>query len=278
MQKCPAEVLKQIVCCFDLNSERDRKAAESAAVLFRAIAPIAQAELFRSVSLTREKRSNALLRALKQNGTLAKHTKCVEFWSGAILALARPKNKLCSHLAHVQRLLIFDFDFESADVIKRAFGNGRFKEVTSLVITRGTCTDSAVTALVGLFRGTLQHLKVTNTTITDDEGRHLSVSGCDRLQSLIIVETNVSFFLRAGNQVRDLFVHMGLQDDLDAGASAFKGTSLLKLERLTLDMAKGAIRKRFRFRSEDDYDEYVEDLGKWRGLCFIYTHMLTHET
>jgi hypothetical protein len=278
MQKCPAEVLKQIVCCFDLNSERDRKAAESAAVLFRAIAPIAQAELFRSVSLTREKKFNALLRALKQNGTLAKHIKCVEFWSGAILALARPKNKLSSHLAHVQRLLIFDFDFESEKVIMRAFGNGRFKEVTSLVITRGTCKDSAVTALVGLFRGTLQHLKVTNTSITDDEGRRLSVSGCHRLQSLIIAETNVSFFLEAGNQVRDLFVHLGLQDDLDAGASAFKGTSLLKLERLTLDMAKGAIRKRFRFRSEDDYDEYVEDLGKWRELCFIYTRILTHET
>jgi hypothetical protein len=41
MQKCPAEVLKQIICCFDLNHKRDRKAAESAAVLFRAIAPVA---------------------------------------------------------------------------------------------------------------------------------------------------------------------------------------------------------------------------------------------
>jgi hypothetical protein len=272
MQKCPAEVLKQIICCFDLNSKRDRKAAESTAMLFRAIAPIAQAELFRSVSLTREKRCNALLRAFKQNGTLAKHIKCVEFWSRAILVLARPENKLCSHLAHVQRILICDFDLESPDVIERAFGNGRFKEITSLVITRGTCNNSAaLTALVGLFCRTLQHLKVTNTRIMDEEGRNSSVWGCHRLQSLIIAETNVSFLLEAGDQVRDLFVHLGLQDDLDAGASSFKGNSLLKLERLTLDMAQGAMRKRF--RSEDEYNEYFEDLCKWPRLSFsTHTH------
>jgi hypothetical protein len=169
MQRYPLDIWQQVIGHLARNSDRD--ALKAAALLSREITPLAQAELFRDVSLDCFESCESLLDIIHYKPSLAPFIRSLTIYGDTYRLLCPKSLELASYFTRVSYLTMsmIDFDEEWVNVnVASKEANSFFSAFTSVqtLAIESSCFSDVETMgiILTYFRSSLQRLEMSETT------------------------------------------------------------------------------------------------------------------